>query len=603
MPYSQYGTVDTEHAAKGEDRLGAGRFQAGDRFLYTETNGAGRQCKLDEDTRELFPAESLAPSQRRGLPLTVEAGTVVLMHYDMLHRGSASAPLTLGGYPVPWRPLFKFQFARLREPSMPLGPAPSSTSPSRHSVPRRITTVPFGGSLRLRQTAGAWRPFVDAHRTLPVQPPSDVSQLIPIWEDAYRYILAGSRETGGVAPPTPPSPAVGGANITAAGPPGNASAVGTLLRQVVKSSVLAPSPNEVSLYVTQLMRPNPKPRSALLRDICTPVAAAAPAASRLAAKLPPSSDHSRLAAAHHLGRLAARSPEATFATSAALSALLRAVTNSSEGVGRAAMRGLAVAGAVAVAPLTKALTNASSPNASALSPVSRRHIAQALGDAASAPSVPRQAVGAALLVLSALVAAEPSPADPLDVSRVAAAEAIGLVLPVVLQRGGAVPSGTLSTTLSALINALHGPSKAAVGGQFPLQQAAAFSLLQLLDAPNARHVCFGLHREKAHRGALKAALFAIADADGPDRCMPCHPRLLRIAWGLLHACTHFALALQPRLWPRPTPALPAWRRLSQRHPAPHPRHTLATPTPTPHPRHTHPFRQTRSPTCSSPFGA
>ncbi|KAJ8605629.1 hypothetical protein CTAYLR_000107 [Chrysophaeum taylorii] len=101
MPGSQYHTIDKRWPTL-VDRLGVGNCRA-DRYC---DEAAERQRRLDEDTRLLYPELV----DRRGVPIVVEPGAIVVLHFDLLHRGSSAEP---GARP---RPLVKFIFGRTREP-------------------------------------------------------------------------------------------------------------------------------------------------------------------------------------------------------------------------------------------------------------------------------------------------------------------------------------------------------------------------------------------------------------------------------------------------------------------------------------------------------
>ena len=133
--------------AHGLSRPGGGPGPQPHRLVYTHgayTHDTKRQ--LSEDIRRDLP-EFAALSA--GSALTVDAGSVVIMHYDLPHRGSRAQH---GAKP---RPMFKFQFYRASEPEA--GPAPED---------------------------GDWDTFAKDGPYF----------LLPAWRDAWRY-LHGADDT------------------------------------------------------------------------------------------------------------------------------------------------------------------------------------------------------------------------------------------------------------------------------------------------------------------------------------------------------------------------------------------------------------------------
>mmetsp|Transcript_13295 Transcript_13295/g.44760 ORF Transcript_13295/g.44760 Transcript_13295/m.44760 type:complete len:297 (+) Transcript_13295:668-1558(+) len=225
MPFSQYGSVDAEHAHCGEDRLGAGRFEEGVGFSYASSDAASRRRCLEEDTLELFPAATRSADQRRGLPLTVEAGTVAIIHYDLLHRGSAvagpeafaadtlaavAADADAAAPAPPWRPMFKFQFVRVLEPLSPSSAVPpSSSAPSSASLSwrpprvkgRRLRSNSSGRRMLLRRPQGSAR---DGWRAVlrPEEAPfgaAEEEDLSHLWDHVLQYLRGGKGGRGGAS--------------------------------------------------------------------------------------------------------------------------------------------------------------------------------------------------------------------------------------------------------------------------------------------------------------------------------------------------------------------------------------------------------------------
>eukprot|EP00429_Kryptoperidinium_foliaceum_P006091 CAMPEP_0176016356 /NCGR_PEP_ID=MMETSP0120_2-20121206/7806_1 /TAXON_ID=160619 /ORGANISM="Kryptoperidinium foliaceum, Strain CCMP 1326" /LENGTH=564 /DNA_ID=CAMNT_0017349345 /DNA_START=137 /DNA_END=1831 /DNA_ORIENTATION=+ len=106
---SQYWTLDTEGFNPGEDIL---MPEDGSISMFVNGSPEERAEKLRQ------AEESLVTSHYSHLvepfPLTVPAGSCVLMHYDLFHRGSGRC--SDGGR---LRCLFKFQFLRTIEPQLP----------------------------------------------------------------------------------------------------------------------------------------------------------------------------------------------------------------------------------------------------------------------------------------------------------------------------------------------------------------------------------------------------------------------------------------------------------------------------------------------------
>ena len=84
---NRYTTIDTASAEYGEDRLGFNNTKE-DGFRYY-TSPAQARRSLADDVRTELPDFAAAAG---GVPLIVPAGSVVVMHYDLLHRGDAAAP-------------------------------------------------------------------------------------------------------------------------------------------------------------------------------------------------------------------------------------------------------------------------------------------------------------------------------------------------------------------------------------------------------------------------------------------------------------------------------------------------------------------------------
>eukprot|EP00927_Polykrikos_kofoidii_P077909 TRINITY_DN74795_c0_g1_i1.p1 TRINITY_DN74795_c0_g1~~TRINITY_DN74795_c0_g1_i1.p1 ORF type:complete len:648 (-),score=74.86 TRINITY_DN74795_c0_g1_i1:225-2123(-) len=106
LPRSQYLTVDHEHRRSREDLLSPNGF-----------------VPTSDDDNEEF-AMRLDPTLKQRF-LTVKAGSVAIMHYDLVHRGSMSKRTD----DLPTRYMFKFQFYRVREPlprSLPVLRVPDS---------------------------------------------------------------------------------------------------------------------------------------------------------------------------------------------------------------------------------------------------------------------------------------------------------------------------------------------------------------------------------------------------------------------------------------------------------------------------------------------
>lgn len=179
QPYSQYSTVDTSSIKTyGEDRLGTSRPELRRSFSYGSPDYASRLRNLDEDASEIWPGEATDDARRRGVPLVVPAGAVVLIHYDLLHRGSARL-----ADDAPWRPMFKWQFLRVREPSV---------------AERRDGGK--GGVEGAGAPDGRWSEFLTEAGSpssswpspWPPAPPGDTASLVPVWEDVYSYLTGAS---------------------------------------------------------------------------------------------------------------------------------------------------------------------------------------------------------------------------------------------------------------------------------------------------------------------------------------------------------------------------------------------------------------------------
>ena len=223
-------------------------------------------------TREIFPSDSLSRQQRRGLPLTVEAGTVVLMHYDTFHRGSApegeSADL--------FRPMFKFQFSRLREPRLhgavlhgaptprggvaaPPEQQPPPTTPTT-DVPARARRFQLFRTTRRADPAGGWRDFLQPprHEALRLPPPKNSNvALLPLWEDAYRYLTGAAAATSTAATTATTAStttAVTGGDIGSVGPLPTIGTYGAGGRITAPWGAAAGQPN-LELLRSRLTRP------------------------------------------------------------------------------------------------------------------------------------------------------------------------------------------------------------------------------------------------------------------------------------------------------------------------------------------------------------
>ena len=202
-----------------------------------------------------------------------------------------------------------------------------------------------------------------------------------------------------------------------------------------------------------------------------------------------SSDFSRLAAAHHLAALSQQSQQSQGPPSAALSALLRAISSPAEASSRAAMYGLAISGAAAVPSLLDLLAlTLTQPHSSNTSSFFSHTIAHALGNAACAYPLPPPLLAVSLLALSSLITSPPSPSDLMDVTRATAAEALG---PMLQRHASSAEPEALASALSALLRALEGggalPLPRGGGEKRPLQEAAAFSLLQVVETAGSRY--------------------------------------------------------------------------------------------------------------------
>mmetsp|Transcript_2841 Transcript_2841/g.8935 ORF Transcript_2841/g.8935 Transcript_2841/m.8935 type:complete len:568 (-) Transcript_2841:332-2035(-) len=518
MPFSQYGSVDAEHAHCGEDRLGAGRFEEGVGFSYASSDAASRRRCLEEDTLELFPAATRSADQRRGLSLTVEAGTVAIIHYDLLHRGSAvagpeafaadtlaavAADADAAAPAPPWRPMFKFQFVRVLEPLSPSSAVPpSSSAPSSASLSwrpprvkgRRLRSNSSGRRMLLRRPQGSAR---DGWRAVlrPEEAPfgaAEEEDLSLLWDHVLQYLRGGKGGRGGAS-----------SQATAA------TAETARLAQL-RQRLLAPNRQRGATAPCTALRGDEGagPDS----DYSLPATLAAQRSGRGGPPVEPS-ESSRLGAAYALGRLArgrTGDPGPAAATAgAALDALLGVLAcngsrREAEAARRAAMRGLAAAGGAAVPRIADALT--ASLDAAARPPeVSRgdssvaagdplaatrcegevlRYLAHALGGAmraadaadSGAALAPKQVVSA-VDALSRLVASAPPPGDHFDVARSAAAEAIGPAL----QRFAATSEtcGAVEVLLAALddkgVSLPHGGTPL-----WPLHASALLALQQVI---------------------------------------------------------------------------------------------------------------------------
>ena len=172
-------------------------------------------------------SEGSAPNQsiRRGLPLTVEAGTVAIIHYDLLHRGSAVAgpeafaadtstaaatDADAAAPAPPWRPMFKFQFVRVLEPLSPSSAVPpSSSAPPSASLSRRPPRVKgrrlgsnsSGRRMLLRRPQGSAR---DGWRAVlrPEEVPfgaAEEGDLSLLWDHVLQYLRGGKGGRGGAS--------------------------------------------------------------------------------------------------------------------------------------------------------------------------------------------------------------------------------------------------------------------------------------------------------------------------------------------------------------------------------------------------------------------
>ena len=214
----------------GPPTSGAGYISATSRLYvcYLSATSLLPLCYLSATSRPYLTRQAScalkgsAPNQsiRRGLPLTVEAGTVAIIHYDLLHRGSAVAgpeafaadtstaaatDADAAAPAPPWRPMFKFQFVRVLEPLSPSSAvppsssAPPSASLSRRRVKgRRLGSNSSGRRMLLRRPQGSAR---DGWRAVlrPEEVPfgaAEEGDLSLLWDHVLQYLRGGKGGRG-----------------------------------------------------------------------------------------------------------------------------------------------------------------------------------------------------------------------------------------------------------------------------------------------------------------------------------------------------------------------------------------------------------------------
>lgn len=144
LPGSQYLTVNHETDLHHQFEIGEDRLSF-DTFSHLQ-NGDDDDAKTDLLNKQA--AESLDPTLQQRF-ITVEGGTVALIHYDLCHRGSR----VQGAEDT--RFMFKFQFYRVNEPKPRSLPSISIARPTHMKVVHEETLRWLGSTLAEEPTTSS----------------------------------------------------------------------------------------------------------------------------------------------------------------------------------------------------------------------------------------------------------------------------------------------------------------------------------------------------------------------------------------------------------------------------------------------------------------